>query len=57
MRSAITLRRHAIRNFSSPLVSKELNRANQRKWLRAVEYLGDKWSYMNVLQLQRKEKR
>lgn len=55
MRSAITLRRHAIRNFSNPLVSKELNRANQRKWLRAVEYLGDKWSYMNVLQLQQKD--
>lgn len=54
MRSVITMRRHAIRNFSSPLASKELNRKNQRKWLKAVELLGDRWSYSKVFKLEKK---
>jgi hypothetical protein len=31
------------RLFNSNLVPREINRANQRKWVRAVRELGDKW--------------
>lgn len=37
------LLRQAIRLWSSPHVSKEINRHNQRQWLRSVQMLGDKW--------------
>jgi hypothetical protein len=33
----------ARRLFNSPYVSSEINRANQRKWVRSVRTLGDKW--------------
>lgn len=29
--------------FNSDLVSREVNRANQRKWARAMRHLGDRW--------------
>jgi hypothetical protein len=29
--------------WNSPLVTREINRANQRKWIRQVRILGDKW--------------
>lgn len=29
--------------WNSPFVPKEINRANQRKWVRSVAFLGDKW--------------
>lgn len=41
--SRITLMRRAIRNWSSPMVPRHINRSNQRKWLQAVERLGDAW--------------
>ena len=33
----------ARRLFDSPLTSREVNRANQRKWVRSIRLLGDKW--------------
>lgn len=39
----IDLRQKARRMFSSPLVPDHINRANQRKWVRSVLMLGDKW--------------
>lgn len=38
-----TLLRRAIRNWTSPMVPRAINRANQRKWIEAVQRLGDKW--------------
>jgi hypothetical protein len=35
--------RMARRLYNSPFVSRELNRANQLKWARAVRALGPKW--------------
>lgn len=40
------LLRMAVRLWSNPLVSKKVNRYNQRKWLQSVEFLGDKWLLM-----------
>ncbi len=37
------LLRQAIRLWSNPLVSKNVQRHNQRAWLRSVQMLGDKW--------------
>jgi hypothetical protein len=39
----ISLMRHAVRLWQVPHVPREINRANARKWLAAVERLGDKW--------------
>ena len=33
----------ARRLFDSPLTSREVNRANQRKWVRSIRFLGAKW--------------
>jgi hypothetical protein len=37
------LAKHALRLWNVPHVPREANRSNARKWLRAVERLGDKW--------------
>lgn len=39
----ISLLRRAVKNWRSEYVSQEVNRANQRAWLKAVAMLGDKW--------------
>ena len=36
------LMRHAVKLWQVPHVPREINRANARKWLAAVERLGDK---------------
>jgi len=41
--SRVQLLRRAIRNWSSPMVPRHINRANQRKWIAAVQELGSKW--------------
>ena len=33
----------ARRLFDSPFTSREVNRANQLKWVRSIRLLGDKW--------------
>lgn len=43
MFTPMRLARKAIRNYTSPYVSKELNRRNQRAWIAAVRRLGDRW--------------
>ena len=35
--------RTAIRLWSNPYVPKEINRHNQRQWLKSVGFLGDNW--------------
>lgn len=35
--------RRANRLWSSPTVPPEMNRLNKRKWIKAVQRLGDKW--------------
>lgn len=35
--------RRANKLWSSPTVSRELNEINKRKWIRAVQRLGDRW--------------
>ena len=35
--------KRARRLFNSEYVSPEINRANQRKWIRSVRLLGDRW--------------
>lgn len=35
--------RHALKLWNVPYVSKEINRANARKWILSVERLGDRW--------------
>ena len=37
------LAKHALRLWNVRHVDKQTNRSNARKWLRAVERLGDKW--------------
>jgi hypothetical protein len=37
------LMRHAVRLWSVKHVPREINRSNARKWLAAVERLGDRW--------------
>ncbi len=39
----ITLLRRARRHFNCEFVSRDINRANQRKWIKAIRMLGDKW--------------
>jgi hypothetical protein len=37
------LMRHAVKLWQVPHVPRAINRANARKWVAAVERLGDKW--------------
>lgn len=37
------LMRHAVKLWQVPHVPREINRSNARKWLAAVERLGDRW--------------
>lgn len=43
MKNRIELLRHAVRLWNIPHVPREINRANARKWIAAVERLGDRW--------------
>lgn len=43
MKNRIEFLRHAVKLWSVPHVSREINRANARKWIASVERLGDKW--------------
>jgi hypothetical protein len=35
--------RQALKLWNVPHVPRDINRSNARKWLRAVEFLGDRW--------------
>lgn len=35
--------KHALKLWNVPYVPREVNRANARKWIAAVERLGDRW--------------
>jgi hypothetical protein len=39
----ITMLRHVRQMWNVSHVSQEINRANQRKWVKSVRRLGDKW--------------
>jgi hypothetical protein len=39
----VKMLRHVRELWNSPLVTREINRANQRKWIRQVRILGDRW--------------
>lgn len=39
----------ARRLYNSDLASREVNRANQRKWARSIRMLGDKWLFARTL--------
>lgn len=41
--STFTLARRACRLYRGEYVSKAIRRANQRKWIAAVERLGSRW--------------
>jgi hypothetical protein len=41
--SKTQLVKHALKLWNVPHVSKEVNRANARKWIASVERLGDRW--------------
>ena len=41
----ISLARRALKLWNVPGVPREMNRANARKWIQAVERLGDKWLF------------
>lgn len=41
--SRMELLRHAVRLWNIPYVPRETNKANARKWIKAVERLGDRW--------------
>ena len=41
--SKMQLAKHALRLWNVRHVDKQTNRANARKWIKAVERLGDKW--------------
>jgi hypothetical protein len=43
MKTLLDLRRRARENWHSDLVDDAINQANQRKWVRAVLMLGEKW--------------
>jgi hypothetical protein len=47
------LAKHALKLWNVPDVDKQTNRANARKWIRAVERLGDKWVYAKPIPLTR----
>lgn len=40
--------------FSVDYVPPEINRANQRKWIRSIRNLGDKWLLAETIKLERK---
>lgn len=44
------LTRTAIRLFRNPQVEKTIQRHNQRKWLEAIAFLGDRWVYAKPIQ-------
>jgi hypothetical protein len=46
----VQLIRHALRLWNVPHVPKSVNRSNARKWLAAVERLGDRWLLMKKVQ-------
>jgi hypothetical protein len=46
----LKLCKKALRLFNNQDASKETNRHNARKWLKAVEFLGDKWILANQIQ-------
>lgn len=35
--------KHVREMWNTPYVPQQINRANQRKWVRSVRMLGDKW--------------
>jgi hypothetical protein len=39
----VRMLRHVRQMWNVPHVSQDINRANQRKWIRSVRLLGDKW--------------
>lgn len=39
----VTLLSRARRHFNSEYLSRDINRAHQRKWVRMIRYLGPKW--------------
>jgi hypothetical protein len=41
--SKMQLMKHALKLWNVPHVPREVNRSNARKWIRAVERLGDRW--------------
>jgi hypothetical protein len=43
LKPTVAALRMAVRNWNSEYVSREVNKANRRAWLRAVAMLGDKW--------------
>ena len=44
----------ARRLFDSPFTSREVNRANQRKWVHSLRLLGDKWLLATPISRQHK---
>ena len=40
--------------FSVDYVPPEINRANQRKWIRSIRNLGDKWLLAKNIEIERK---
>lgn len=40
--------------FSVPYMPPEINRANQRKWIRSIRILGDKWVLAKHIEIERK---
>lgn len=40
--------------FSVDYVPPEINRANQRKWVRSIRILGDKWLLAKHIEIERK---
>jgi hypothetical protein len=39
----VRMLRHVRQLWNVPFVPQSINRANQRKWIRSVRLLGDKW--------------
>jgi len=50
----LKLIRRAVRLFRNELAPRHIRRANARKWLAAVEKLGDRWVYAKTIKLERK---
>jgi len=40
--------------FSVEYMPPEINRANQRKWIRSIRILGDKWLLAKHIEIERK---
>lgn len=49
--------RRAIKNFPTTIAGKTTARSNQRKWLRSVELLGDKWILAKKVERREVERR